>query len=363
MADQTDFDGPKSLMDAIRDFLGTDPEKLQTNDDVFKCWLDRAFSVWYRDRNAIAFGPFNAHFSARQDFPAGFLEFYRSEIERVKIGPSMARDLVLRKIEQLLDHCIENLPHSMEPHGLHNSQRLYDRRLAGKDQDYIEEFLFDLFEILLGIGQTEAYDWAARAIKAPGGLGKRKTRNETPAPIALYLRLNQFSTASEAKPVFFRALFDWARENTWNPAVVPHLGQLLAWRLYSIHGVDMAGQTLDALTAASTGQEIAPSVFLTLEDIEPTADTPQELERAIEKSRRKVGKIASQLRRSIDASTFIELERIVGAMTDNQKEDFRKSSVLLTMFGPQLEFSASGSSPEFDPQSDGSMLAKIEQAA
>lgn len=193
---------------------------------VLKGWLLNALSQYRESKRASSFAPFDAYFATQATFREAFSVFFKAEIEVLPIEGYDGKQIISNVIQVILKMSVDDVMSvASSP--------------AGK-QFILDDFVYEMFQLLLDLNSEAALDWASHAIRSPDGFSLTKSNSDVPSPIFLYLNCVSTDTSGPQSRSFFRALFDWCNANAHQTIVQPYAFDVLLLALRSESEPDRA---------------------------------------------------------------------------------------------------------------------------
>lgn len=180
---------------------------------TFSFWLMNALSIHNKTGKTSSFAPFDAYFATQATFRQSFSTFVEAELRGQIIGTSDANQLLINVVGNVLQLAVEDIAAHRLP--------------EPEDGFILDDFVFDMFDILFDLDSEAASEWGARAIRSQQGFSSTRTMGDTPSPIALYLRFVADDTSGVGRCNFYGALLEWCWQNSDEYEVQAHAFEIL----------------------------------------------------------------------------------------------------------------------------------------
>ena len=184
--------------------------------EIFSFWLLNALSIHNETGRASAFAPYDAYFATQASFRQSFSTFVDREMRGEIIGTSNAIQLLIHLIGSVLQFATEDI-----------TAHKHLETESSEEVVIIDDFLFDMFDILFDLNSEAACEWAARAIRSKRGFASTRSLGDTPSPILLYLRFVADDTTGTGRVNFYGALLEWCWKNSDEFEVQAHAFEIL----------------------------------------------------------------------------------------------------------------------------------------
>lgn len=192
-----------------------------SDEEIVTDWVYRSFGHWFSENDVTGFSPFDGYFLSDEDFSECVVNLVDAEVGDTRIGSTPGKRLISRLILQVLGEASRDVTP-------------YYLSISSRDGEILDDKLFLFFSIVYTFDPLGALKWARDTILADGDFCQKRSGNDTPAPLELFLEISieQFDVSQVRE--FSKAIFLWARRNTYENDLSAHLPEILELRVMTI---------------------------------------------------------------------------------------------------------------------------------